>query len=208
MESEMSKRLRAIGSFAVISVFSACGGGGDTTTPVVVGPVTTVTITAPSTTVAIGGTLALTAVATDAQSHTVTGQTVTWTSSNTAAATISTGGLVTGIAAGSTLITATASGISGTTTLTVAAAPTTATVQATVGQQFTPNKVDVLAGGTVTWQFSTLTHNVTFSGTATGTPQNIPDATSTSVSRSFTTAGTFSYSCTIHPGMTGTVVVH
>jgi plastocyanin len=49
---------------------------------------------------------------------------------------------------------------------------------------------------------------VTFTTSATGTPTNISDIASTSVARTFTTAGTFAYHCTIHAGMNGTVVVH
>ena len=177
----MSNRVRAVSAMAVMSFLVACGGSSDTTTPVTVGPVTTVT---------------------------VTGQTATWASSDQTVATVNASGLVSGVKLGTATITATVSGISGSTALSVAAAPQTATVQATLSQTFSPKQVDILAGGSVTWQFSTLTHNVTFTSSANGTPQNIPDATSTNVSRSFTTAGTFTYQCTIHPGMTGTVVVH
>ena len=204
----MNCRTRAFGGIAILALFCACGGGSDTTTPTTVGPVTTVTVTGPSTTVVIGGTLQLTASPTDAHGNAVTGLTATWASSDQTVATVSASGLVSGVKAGTATITATMSGISGSTALSVATAPQTATVQATLSQQFTPKQVDILAGGTVTWQFSTLTHNVTFSGTANGTPQNIPDATSTNVTRTFTAAGTFAYQCTIHPGMTGTVVVH
>jgi Plastocyanin len=87
-------------------------------------------------------------------------------------------------------------------------AATTATVAATTSLDFNPNQVDITAGGTVTWQFSTTTHNVTFNSTATGTPANIPDQTGTNVSRTFTTAGTFPYHCTLHAGMNGAVVGH
>jgi Bacterial Ig-like domain (group 2)./Copper binding proteins, plastocyanin/azurin family. len=152
--------------------------------------------------------LQLTASPSDARGNAVSGQTATWTSSNQAVATVSTSGLVSGLTFGPVTITATISGIPGSTALTVAAAPAAATVEANTSSQFKPAQVDITAGGTVTWQFSTLTHNVTFGGSAAGTPANIPDATSASVARTFTTAGTFAYSCTLHPGMTGTVVVH
>ena len=150
----------------------------------------------------------LAASATDANGNVVTGLGATWTTSNPAVATVNTNGLVSGISVGAATITATISGIAGSAGVTVAPAGATATVQANTSQHFVPAQVDITAGGTVTWQFSTLTHNVTFSGSATGTPANIPDTFSASVSRSFTTAGTFAYQCTIHAGMTGTVVVH
>ena len=201
------RKVCQFGAIAVILFIPACGGGGGpTVTPA--GPVTTVSITDPSSAVALGGTMQLAASATDANGNVVTGLTAAWTTSNPAVATVSSNGLVSGISVGSATITATISGIAGSTGVTVAPAGATATVQANTSQHFVPAQVDITAGGTVTWQFSTLTHNVTFSGSAAGTPANIPDTFSASVSRSFTTAGTFAYQCTIHAGMTGTVVVH
>lgn len=85
--------------------------------------------------------------------------------------------------------------------------PAAASVTATTGQQFTPATVRVATGGVVTWVFQSLGHNVTFDA-ATGAPEDIPGVNSnTSIARTFTTNGTFSYHCTIHPGMTGTVQV-
>lgn len=85
--------------------------------------------------------------------------------------------------------------------------PLTASVTATTGQQFTPSNVRIATGGTVTWVFQSLGHNVTFEGTA-GAPENIPGVNSnTSIARTFSTNGTFPYHCTIHPAMKGTVQV-
>ena len=200
-------QVRALSAIAIILFIPACGGGGGPTVTQA-GPVTTVSITDPSSAVALGGTMQLAASATDASGSVVTGLTAAWTTSNPSVATVNSNGLVSGISVGTATITATISGIAGSTGVTVAPAGATATVQANTGEHFVPAQVDITAGGTVTWQFSTLTHNVTFSGSAAGTPANIPDTFSASVSRSFTTAGTFAYQCTIHAGMTGTVVVH
>ena len=71
---------------------------------------------------------------------------------------------------------------------------------------FSPQSVTVMRSGTVTWTNNTgLVHNVTF-GQAAGAPPNVPDLNSGSVARTFGTAGTFAYQCTIH-AMTGTVLV-
>jgi hypothetical protein len=59
----------------------------------------------------------------DQNGNVMTGQTVTWTTSNSAAATVNSTGLVTGVAAGSATITATSSGKSGTSSITVTALP-------------------------------------------------------------------------------------
>src|ERR1041384_6770921 len=92
-ESEMSNRVRAVSAMAVMSFLVACGGSSDTTTPVTVGPVTTVTVTGPATTVVIGGTLQLSASPVDAHGNAVTGQTATWASSDQTVATVNASGL-------------------------------------------------------------------------------------------------------------------
>lgn len=85
--------------------------------------------------------------------------------------------------------------------------PASATVTATAGQAFSPRTVRVATGGTITWTFESLGHNVTFDAVA-GAPADIPGSNSnTSIARTFAANGTFPYHCTIHPGMTGTVEV-
>ena len=70
--------------------------------------------------------------------------------------------------------------------------------------QFTPADIQVSPGTTVTWTWGAgaSTHNVTFSD---GVTSN--DRASGSYTRTFAAAGTFPYSCTLHPGMSGTVTV-
>lgn len=77
----------------------------------------------------------------------------------------------------------------------------------TQAHAFNPGTITIARTGTVTWVNNTgLPHNVTFMGAA-GAPANIPSFTTGSTSRSFSTAGSFGYQCTNHPGMTGQVVV-
>jgi len=74
------------------------------------------------------------------------------------------------------------------------------------GMAFSPATITVTAGTTITWtNKNAVTHNVTsnpalFSSGAMGN--------GATYSFTFTDKGTFSYSCTIHPSMTGTVVVN
>lgn len=84
----------------------------------------------------------------------------------------------------------------------------TATVNATNSLQFTPTPVHLTVGGTVTFKFASIQHNLFFDNAPTGAPANIPNLTSnTSVTRTFNTAGTFVFNCHVHPGMSGTVIV-
>ena len=72
---------------------------------------------------------------------------------------------------------------------------------------FTPTSVTITRGGTVTWSNGNgVTHNVTFA-TAAGAPANTGNFSSGTVTRTFNTAGAYSYSCTNHTGMNGTVTV-
>ena len=70
---------------------------------------------------------------------------------------------------------------------------------------FSPASIQVSPGTTVTWKWTSTAaqHNVSFGdGVASATL-----GANASYSRTFSTAGTFSYVCTLHPGMTGSVLV-
>lgn len=205
---------RAIGAAALAL---GCGGGGSSTGP---GPnpvLTTLTVSPATDTIigAPGGTVQLQAVAKDQNGNVMTGLAApTWQSSADTIASVNGTGLVTSAKLGGPVTitaTLTASGVTkqSSAAITVADVPTTAAVTATSGLQFTPSQADVKAGGTVTWTFQNVSHNVTFDNpTAPGTPANIATTSDTTASRQFTQAGTFSYHCTIHAGMTGKIVVH
>lgn len=84
--------------------------------------------------------------------------------------------------------------------------PPANTVIASASLVFNPTTLNVATGTTVTFTFEGVTHNVTFT-TAAGVPADIPNSSNTNVTRVFATAGTYGYHCTIHPQMTGTVMV-
>jgi plastocyanin len=76
----------------------------------------------------------------------------------------------------------------------------------TPGNVFSPFSTTINAGGTVRFNIFGDAHNVIFKRIG-GAPSDVNVVTRTIVSRTFLTAGTFSYDCTVHPGMSGQVVV-
>ena len=82
--------------------------------------------------------------------------------------------------------------------------PTATNAVGVADNNFTPANIVVNVGTTVTWTWSpnVAAHNVTF-----GDGAKSPDLTTGTFTRTFSTAGTFNYSCTLHSGMSGSVKV-
>src|SRR5881409_4402228 len=97
-------RLSWIAVCIVIGSFAGCGT--DKLGPAEQ-PVASVTVSPAQATVAPGGSIQLTAVAKSASGTTLAGRAFTWSTNDAAVAKVSPSGLVTGIALGSTTITAT-----------------------------------------------------------------------------------------------------
>src|SRR6266404_4696221 len=168
--------------------------------------VTTVTVSPASASVAVGATSGLQATVNDQNGNAMPGQTVTWSSNNTAAATVNSTGVVTGIAAGSATITATNSGVSGTSAITVTAgpppppvvttvtvAPTSASVVAgattTLVATVKDQNGNVMTGQTVTWSTdNTTAATVNSSGVVTGVAAGSATITATSSGKSGTSS--------------------
>lgn len=136
----------AVSTGAVIIRATSEGVAGDGTETVGVTPVASVTTGLSSTSLAPGQTAQATAVARDASGNILTGRFVSWSSLNTAVATVSTAGVVTAVTGGSASIRATIETQTGDAALTVnaptAPAPTVANVNVQFGSQ------NVTAGGT------------------------------------------------------------
>src|SRR2546427_455752 len=113
---EAPPRVSWIAVCVVIGSFAACGT--DNLGPAEE-PVAAVTISPARATMAPGGSVQLTAVAKSASGTTLPGRAVTWSTADTAVAKVSATGLVTGVALGSTAITATSEQRSGTANITV-----------------------------------------------------------------------------------------
>jgi plastocyanin len=82
--------------------------------------------------------------------------------------------------------------------------PTATNAVSVSDDQFAPSAIRVAPGTTVTWTWAqgSSEHNVTFQDAASQT-----QGAGSTYSRAFQTAGTFTYHCTRHSGMSGTVTV-
>jgi plastocyanin len=74
------------------------------------------------------------------------------------------------------------------------------------GFSFSPFTTRIAVGGAVVFDFPAELHNVTFDRVQ-GAPSDIQATSNRQVARAFGARGTFDYSCTLHPGMDGVVIV-
>ena len=201
---------RLAGAVVVVAACGGGSGGGGTTPPT---PVASVTLLPSATATSICGNVTFTATPRDAQNNALSRTVDSWGGGGSILDLSTTTGATntgTGIGVGTANITATSGGqTSAPVAIVVTAtgpAPATQSVSAPPGTAFSPACVELAAGGTVTWTFGAEDHNVQFLG-----PQpaggNIGNLSNASASRTFPSAGNYRYSCTLHAGMNGRVVV-
>ncbi len=189
----------AVGSTTITATSE--GKSGTATVTVTNVPVASVVVTPASPTIQVGATAQLSATPKDANGNVLTGRVVTWASGNTAVATVSGSGLVTGVAAGSANITATSEGKSGTATATVTSVPVasvtvappsaTIAVNGMVQLMATPKDANgnPLSGRVVTWASDNAgVATVSGSGLVTGVAAGSANITATSEGKSGTAA--------------------
>jgi plastocyanin len=212
----MPRHARRLGAALTVAFGAACGGGGGgggTTNPPPP-PQTLGSITVSPTTMNLAGgeTSRITPQARDTEGAPIPGvQGFTYSSEDETVADVSSSGNVVGLSTGETTITVslTRDGVTKTATVAVTVAgslPTSASVTAGASNAFSPAEVAVAVGGVVTYSIGGTTHNVTFENRP-GAPANIPNGANVSVDRTFNTAGDFDYTCTLHTGMDGRVIV-
>lgn len=169
-------------------------------------------ITPASAAMAVGDSVLLVATPLDENGAPLAGlPAATFTSSAPDTVSVTAAGAAAGLVAGTATITASLTHQGQTHTAAAAVTvvpPGTATATITTpGTTFTPERVTLPPGAVVTWEFSGLTHNVTFKDVA-PPGGNIPDtAPGTSVSRAFPDPGSYDYECTLHAGMKGRIIV-
>ena len=194
--------MRRLWRLGVVGVVAACGGSDG---PTGGSGVASVRMNANAISLLVGQSDQLAATAVDRSGNQVSGGTTTWRSGNTAVATVTQSGVVTGVATGQTDVTATVDGKVGTTRVTVGAAPPAVTV-VMPGNLFSPFTSTIKVGGTVTFDFPQTIHNVIFTPKA-GAPADIQNTSNVRIARTFNTVGLFPYDCTLHDGMKGEVNV-
>jgi len=164
---------------------------------------------------------ALSVTARDANNCAVPGVVVNWAVASgggavnpTQSTTGTTGVAATADSIGSTspqTVTATFTGLAAPVTFTAtASAPPTSAAVSVNDNVFSPGSAVIQSGGTVTWTWAGQNiHNLTFGGGPTPQPANQGNQVTGTAQRTLTTVGSYSYSCTNHFNMNGTVrVVH
>jgi plastocyanin len=80
------------------------------------------------------------------------------------------------------------------------------TVNANPSLDYNPASISVSAGATVTFNFGSVGHSVTF--LTAGSPNSVPVTSNAQVGVTFPNTGSFTYHCLVHPYMQGVVNVH
>lgn len=77
----------------------------------------------------------------------------------------------------------------------------------TPGNTFSPFTANLSVGGVVRFNIFGDDHNVIFTPGTPGAPADINVVRDVVVERTFPTAGDYAYTCTVHPGMNGEILV-
>lgn len=187
------------GSYQAIATLSGGAAADTASISVTLAPVASVTVTPADPGVSAGTTVSLTATTRDSSANVLTGRVVTWSSGTTGVGTVDGTGVVTGVSAGTTIITATSEGVQGKDTVTVT--PATASL---VRITLSPDSVALDTGHT---QQFTVVGKFSDSSTATVPATYTPTGGTINTSglyKAGTTAGSFRVIATAAGGVADT----
>lgn len=193
----------------VLLVFAAaCGSDGGSTAAKVV---SRVTVSSANTTINAGQTLQLAAAAFDNTGAQIPNPgAFAWSTSATTVASVDQAGKVSGLSAGTAIVTADLSGVRGTLSVKVNLSASTAkdTIFSIGTNSFSPTFLPVAVGSTVVFSlgFDGIGHDVRFDAKS-GSPADIPVTVRGNIARTMSVAGDFPYFCPTHPQMIGTITV-
>ena len=191
----------AAGSATITATTEGINGTASVTVSAAVTPVASVSVSPSSTSLTVGQTQQLSATAKDAAANALSGRTVTWATSNSSIATVSSSGLMSAVGAGSATVTATSEGVVGSATITVSAtqapvatvavSPTSSSLTVGQTQQLGVTTKDaasnILTGRTVTWTSANSSiATVSSTGLVTAVAEGSATITATSEGRSAT----------------------
>jgi uncharacterized protein YjdB len=192
-----------VGAGSAVITATSEGKSASSTFTVMQGAVASVTVTPSPITMVAGQSTQLAASARDASGSVITGKSVVWSSSNTAVASVTAQGVVSGVGAGSTTITATVDGVSGTSAVTVSdvpvakvvVSPQAPTVTTGSSAQLTATLTDAsgnaVSNRVVTWTTSNAAiASVSSTGVVTGIIPGTATITATSEGKSGSTTVT------------------
>lgn len=206
----------AITSIGLAVSVASCGGGDSPSSPPTgAGVLSALAVTTVDSPIEIGQGTQANVEGRDSQGGTVAlgSRTITWTSSNTSIVTVDNAGRVAGVGVGQVTLNASAPNgsatVTGSVNLTVTGIPGAATTSdvAMAPQLFVPSETIIKLGGTVRFIFTPIDHNVIWNPRKAGSPTDILVTTNATVSRTFPTVGVYPFDCTVHPGMSGRVIV-
>jgi hypothetical protein len=139
MTLDLCRPVRGL-ALIVVSALAACSGGsGGTTSPKV--SLISIDIAPANRTIGVGETMSLTASGLDQTGTPMTPKSITWKSESPSIASVSSAGVVTGVGAGSTIITATSGAVVGATSVTVSPVVTSLSIS--------PSSASVSVGSTM-----------------------------------------------------------
>jgi plastocyanin len=198
-------------SLLFLAAVWGCGGSDAGTTIPNTKTVKTITVTGAPASTSVGQSAQLAATAFDASGTPLASPgTFAWSSSSANVATVDQSGKAVALAAGTTSISASLSGVTGSTAFVVSASVSSVKDTIfTLPTVWSPAFLTISVGSSVAFSFGPGSpHNAIFSKfSVMGSPADIQNASNQTFVRTFLARGKFPFECTLHNGMVGEITV-